>query len=487
MEENNSELQYLEVKKRSISGVLALVSRTFMVQIISFVATLILTYYLDPQTYGIFYLVSSVVNFLAYFSDIGLAAALVQKREKISDQDLATTFTLQQILVISALTILLFIAPFLQKYYSFGPEGIFLLYAMGISFLLSSLKTIPSIMLEREIQFNKLILPAVLETLVFNLVAVYFAWQGLGIRAFSYAVLARGFTGLIAMYIVYPWMPKLGIYKNSLKSLLKFGLPYQANTILAIIKDDGMTIILSKIIGTTGLGYIGWASKWAGLPLRVVMDNMSKVTFPAFARLQNDKEKLSRAVEISLKYMLLVIFPILIAMSLIARPLAMQIPNYHKWIPALIPLYFYIYNSAWASISTSLTNLLNATGKIKSTFKLMVFWTTLTWLTMPYLATRFGYLGVAYGTGIIATTSVLTIIMAKKILPFNLFGILKTPVIASLVMSIFLSSSVSRVSSIPLIFILTAISFTIYLLTVLIIEGHQFFKNTVNYIKIRHA
>ena len=78
---NNVEtLEYHEVKKRSVSGVIALVSRTFVIQLISFVATLALTYYLDPQVYGIFYLVSSVVNFLSYFSDIGLAAALIQKR-----------------------------------------------------------------------------------------------------------------------------------------------------------------------------------------------------------------------------------------------------------------------------------------------------------------------------------------------------------------------------------------------------------------------
>ena len=69
-----------EVKRRSVSGVLALISRTFIIQIISFVATLSLTIFLDPNTYGIFYLVSSVVNFLAYFSDVGLAAALIQKK-----------------------------------------------------------------------------------------------------------------------------------------------------------------------------------------------------------------------------------------------------------------------------------------------------------------------------------------------------------------------------------------------------------------------
>ncbi len=486
--ENNDTLTVSEVKTRSVSGVLALISRTFIVQIISFVATLVLTLYLDPQTYGIFYLVSSVVNFLSYFSDIGLAAALVQKSGQLSRRDLATTFSLQQILVLTSLTVLYFLTPFLKRTYSLDGDGVFLLFAMGTSFLLSSLKTIPSIMLEREIKFNKLIIPQVLETLVFNIVAVYCALNGMGVNSFSYAVLARGIVGLIAVYIVYPWVPQIGIYRESLSSLLKFGIPYQTNTILAILKDDGITILLTKIIGTSGLGYIGWASKWSGLPLRIVMDNLSKVSFPAFARLQNDKEQLTKAVEVSLKYLTLVIFPILIGMGFIAQPLAMAIPRYQKWLPAIIPLYFYLYNSGWASISTSLTNLLNATGNIKVTFKLMLMWTSLTWLTMPILATRYGFMGAAYATAIIATSSYVTIFLTNKIVKLNFVKILKTSVISSLVMSAFLYPSLRLAGQNPyFILALFAISFAIYGISVLFIEGKQFFITTKNYFSLKHV
>ena len=479
-------LEYQEVKRRSVSGVLALNSRTCIIQIISFFATLALTIFLDPNIYGIFYLVSSVVNFLGYFSDIGLAAALIQKKETVTKEDLATTFSIQQILVLLLLLILFVTAPFISHQYAIDQSGIFLLYAMGISLFLSSLKTIPSIMLEREIKFNKLILPQILETLVFNTVAVFFAWKGLGITAFTYAVLARGLVGLITIYIVYPWKPIIGIYRQSLSSLLRFGLPYQANTFLAVLKDDGMTIILTRIIGTTGLGYIGWASRWAGLPLRIVMDNLTKVSFPTFSRLQHDKEKLAKAVEISLKYMCLAVLPILTGMGFFALPLIHLIPKYTKWLPALIPLYIYLYNSAWASISTSLTNLLNATGHIKSTFKLMLMWTGLTWLTMPLLALKYGYLGVSYAVSIIATSSMITIFMARKYVRFDLKNILGTPLAATFTMSTFLFFSINHANSLILLIVLGIVSLIVYLLTIVIFEGNSFFSNTINYFKIKH-
>lgn len=480
-------IEVQEVKRRSVSGVLALISRTFIIQIISFVATLALTIFLDPNTYGIFYLVSSVVNFLAYFSDIGLAAALIQKKEAITKEDLSTTFTIQQILVISLLGILFIVSPFIRTQYHIDQSGMYLLYAMGISLFLSSLKTIPSIMLEREIKFNKLILPQVLETLAFNAVAVYFAWRGMGVNAFTLAVLSRGVVGLVAMYIVYPWKPLLGINKSSLSALLRFGLPYQANTFLAVLKDDGMTIILTKIIGTQGLGYIGWASRWAGLPLRIIMDNLTKVSFPTYARLQHDKERLARAIEISLKYMCLVAFPVLAGMGFMAVPLINVIPKYSKWLPAVIPLYIYLYNSAWASISSSLTNLLNATGHIKSTFKLMIMWTLLTWITMPFLSIKFGYMGVAYATGIIATSSIVTILMAKKYIDFNLLSIVSTPIISTSTMSIFLLFSTRFVNSLISAGLIITIGVIVFFLTVFALEGKKFFINTLSYFKIKHV
>lgn len=480
-------IEIQEVKRRSISGVIALISRTFIIQIISFLATFALTIFLDPNTYGIFYLVSSVINFLAYFSDVGLAAALIQKKEAITKEDLATTFTVQQILVLSLLTLLFVVSPFIRVQYHIDSSGMYLLYAMGISLFLSSLKTIPSIMLEREIKFNKLILPQVLETLVFNVVAVVLAWRGWGVSSFTFAVILRGLVGLIAMYVVYPWKPIVGINRSSLSSLLKFGLPYQTNTFLAVLKDDGMTILLTRIIGTEGLGYIGWASRWAGLPLRIIMDNLTKVSFPTYARLQHDKEKLIQAIEISLKYMCLAAFPILVGMGFMALPLINIIPRYTKWLPALIPLYIYLYNSAWASISTSLTNLLNATGKIKSTFKLMLMWTGLTWLTMPFLSLKFGYLGVAYATGIIATSSIVTIILAKSTTNFSLSRILSTPVLSTSIMSIFLLSTLRFISS-PFSAAATVFAAAIvFVISVYFLEGRQFFIKTLSYLKLRHA
>jgi len=424
------------IKKRSLLGVMSLVSRSFIIQAVSFVSTFLLTIFLDPKIFGVFFLVSAFISFFSYFSDIGLAAALIQKKEEVTDEDLKTTFLVQQSLVIILVVLIFFLSGLVRRWYNLDQSAIYLLYALGFSFFLSSLKTIPSVLLERSLRFNILVIPQIVETLVFNFLVVVLAWQGFGIVSFSWAVLARGIVGLTAMYVVSPWKPAFAFSKESLSHLLKFGIPYQTNTLIAVLKDDLMTILLGRIVGTVGLGYLGWAKKWAEQPLRFFMDNVLKVTFPAFSRLQDDREALKNAVEKSIFFLSFLVFPILVGFSVLASDLVRIIPRYLKWQPALLALYFYCFNSAWATVSTSMTNLLNAIGKIKTTFKLMVMWLVLTWASMPAFAAKFGYNGVAFAAAIISLSSLLAIWLARKEVNFDLFSPVGKPLLAALVMGL---------------------------------------------------
>lgn len=426
------------VKQRVVKGVVVLAGRTFILNVLSLLATGLLTYFLEPSQFGVFWIVSAIVNFLYYFGDIGLAAALIQKKEKIERHDLITTFTIQQLLVITIILIVFTASPLFSNIYSLSSEGKFLLYALSLSLFLASLKTIPSVLMERELQFGKLVIPQVLENLFYNLTAVFFAWRGFGIRSFTYAVLVRAFIGLVVTYILCPWKPGIGIKKESLKKLLTFGLPYQANTLLATLKDDGMTAILGGILGSSGIGFLGWAQKWGQAPLRFFMDHVIRVTFPAFSRMQDDKDNLKKAVERSIFFIAFLVFPSVVGLVILAPILIEIIPKYEKWQPALIPLFIIAAGTLLSSITTQLTNLLNSIGKIKITFKLMIMWTILTWLLVPVSAVKYGVNGVAIAYFLVTLSSVVAIVMVRKQVDFSLTQSVKAPLLATLVMGIFL-------------------------------------------------
>jgi len=432
-------MQELEtIKKRSVVGVIALTSRTLILQLINFFSMFLLTIFLSPEVFGVFFVVSAIVTFLNYFSDIGLAAALIQKKEEITEDDLKTTFTIQQALVLFLVCISLLFSSKIASFYKLNLSGLWLLRALIFSFFLSSLKTIPSILLERKLDFGRLVIPQIAETLVFNLIAVILAWRGMGITSFSWAVLARGLVGLVLIYIISPWKPGFALEKGSAKRLLSFGIPFQANSFLALLKDDLVTVFLGKILPFNEVGFVGWAQKWANMPLRFIMDNVIKVSFPLYSRLQDNYFVLKTGIEKAIFVVCFLTFPVLVGLSLLASPLVQFLPRYLKWQPALISLYLFCGQAALACISTVLTNVLNATGRVKTTLKLMIFWTVLTWILTPTLVFKVGFNGVALAALLVASTVFLPIMFVKKFINFSLWENGGRPFLGALGMGIIL-------------------------------------------------
>ncbi|MFH0864204.1 MAG: oligosaccharide flippase family protein [Candidatus Gottesmanbacteria bacterium] len=465
-----------EVKKRAVKGILALTSRTFILQLISFLTTFLLTIFLAPSIFGVFFVVSAVISFLGYFSDIGLAAALVQKQEPVSDDDLKTTFTIQQILVGIVVIVALVLSRPFSLFYNLDSTGLWLFRALVISFFLSSLKTIPSVLLERRLDFNRLVIPQIIETALFGFVAVVLAMKGFGIMSFTWAVLVRGTSGLIAIYILSPWSIGFGFSRGTANKLLSFGIPFQVNSLLALIKDDLFTIFLGKILPFAQVGYIGWAKKWAEFPLRLVMDNVIRVTFPAYARLQKSPTDLSKALEKSIFFLAFLILPISVALIFLIKPLVSIIPRYSKWDPALFSFYLFVITGIFAGLSTPLTNILNAIGKIKITLWLMVMWTILTWIISPLLVFKFGFNGVAMGGLLIGTTVFVPIIATKRFISFNIFSQIISPLMASLVLAFFLYFAGSSVKSIFSLITIALIGSLIYLIFIYIFTKGKILK-----------
>ena len=135
------------VAKKSVRGILALVSRTLLIQILGIVSYFILGIYLDSSYFGVFIIVSAIVVFFTYFQDIGLAAALIQKKEEPTIGELRSTFTLQQILVLVLVIPALIFSSQIASIYKLDSSGHLLLIALLISFFLSSLRTIPTVLL----------------------------------------------------------------------------------------------------------------------------------------------------------------------------------------------------------------------------------------------------------------------------------------------------------------------------------------------------
>jgi O-antigen/teichoic acid export membrane protein len=406
------------IKKNTIFSTISLFFQSGYSAILGFAANLALTILLTPKIFGIYYTVLSLIAILNYFSDIGLSASLIQKKE-INDDDIKTTFTIQQTLILTIITIGFFATNPIISFYKLPVEGKYLYWSLLFSFFLSSLKTIPSILLERKIEFQKIVLVQIVENTFFYLTVIILAVLNFSLNSFTVAVIFRSLVGLVLIYKISPWSIKIGINKNSAKKLLSFGLPFQISSFLALVKDDLLTLYLGKTLGFEVLGYLGWAKKWAESTLRMIMDSLSRVLFPLFSRIQEDKEKLKNTVEKIIFYQSLIIIPSIFGLMIVMEKLVFLIPKYQKWQTALPFFYLFSLSSLFSSFSTPFINLLNGLGKVKISFNFMVFWTISTWILTPILTKIYGGIGFPITLLILSSTFIVVIFITKKVVNFS--------------------------------------------------------------------
>jgi lipopolysaccharide exporter len=430
------EIDLQEIKQKTTKNVFFLSLRNIGIQSVSTIGFFLLTILLGTGEVGLFAIVAESVGILGYFSDIGLAAALIQKKEKVTKRELRTTFTIQQILVFISLIVIYFVYSKISISRGYGPKEFWIFISLCFSFAVASLKTIPSVLLERKLNFKLISTIDIIENTSFYFFAVLFAFLGFGVYSYAIATFIRSILGLIIIYKKSYWPIGFCLHKGSAKSLFRYGIPFQLNSFIAMAKDRLSSVFVAGIIGRNSFGILSWAQKATRIPLSFV-DAIMKVTFPTFARLQGHKDILKRSLEKSLYYVALFVFPMTAGIALIAPDIINFIPKYTKWAPAIFPLYLYAINIAIASITTPLTNAFNAVGKITTTTKFMVMWAVLTWTFFPILSIKFGYIGTAYAALLVGLSSFIVWVVAQRIFGIKIIKTIIKPTTATLLIIVF--------------------------------------------------
>lgn len=452
-----AEIQSLKTK--TAKNVLFLSFRNLGIQAIAIAGFFVLTLILDTGDVGLFALVAESVGILGYFSDVGLASALIQQKDEVTTDELRTTFTIQQLLVVLSLIAVTIVYSGFSRHRQYGQKELWIALSLCFSFVAASLKTIPSVILERHLNFKLVSIIDILENISFYLIAVIFALLNFGAYSYAIATFFRSLLGLVIIYHYSPWPIGFAFSFPSAKKLFRFGIPFQLNSFIAMAKDKLSNVFVGGIIGRESFGLLSWAQKGPRIPLSL-MDAIMKVTFPTFSRLQDHPDILRQSLRRSLYFIAFFVFPALAGISLTATDFIHLVPKYTKWLPAVVPLYFYALNAALAAVTTPITNAFNAVGQIRLTTKLMIMWTILTWIFYPLFSRQFGYLGTAAATLLVGLSSFVVWHLSSKVFQVNVLSAIFHPLVSTIVMTVLLLLSFS--SPLPLKIIIGILSYSLY-------------------------
>jgi O-antigen/teichoic acid export membrane protein len=268
---------------------------------------------------------------------------------------------------------------------------------------------------------------------------VVLAISGFGVWSLTGALLLRTFLGAMILGLISPWRISLKINKDSLKELLKFGLPYQANSLLALLKDNLTPTVIAFFYGPAAVGFVSLAQNIAAKPMEVT-NVVNRVVFPTFAKIQDDRVRVGAWLEKGVRLMAYVYLPLVFGLLVSAGPILRLVyaAKSDKWLPALPALYPFLLGAIPVVFTTTATNVLFSLGKSKTVLRLMIIYTVLTWVVGIPLIIRLGFEGIAWAGVVVGLSSVILVkkSLKKNNVPFSLVGAIKVPFLASAIMAI---------------------------------------------------
>ena len=281
-----------QVQIRAIRGVAQLAGRTVALRGITLVGTIALARLLTPADFGAFAIVSACVIFFAAIGDVGLGGAVIQQTGAPSRRELATVWTAQQIVAVALTGIAWLAAPLVGAVFGDLPaDATLMVRALALSLLFNSLRTLPAVLLERELRFGLLAAAEVGQALVYYGTSIGLALVGAGVWSFVVAAVAQSAAGAVMLNAASRSWPGVALDRVTVRRLAGFGIDFQLALLLTWLRDGMVPFLGGLLASAATVGYLNFAWRIAQL-VNSAEEIVGRIAFPAFSRLQHDRPRL---------------------------------------------------------------------------------------------------------------------------------------------------------------------------------------------------
>jgi O-antigen/teichoic acid export membrane protein len=246
---------------------------------------------LTPHEFGLAGMALVLAGFVIPFADMGLGAALVQRRS-LTEDDRSTAFwaSLSAGVVFTAVALLA--APYIADFY--GHEEVEpLIKVLALSFVITSIGSTQRSLLVRAMDFRSLELRYIGSTVGGGAVAIALAFAGAGAWALVGQELALALLSTVLLWFVVPWRPGLHFSRASLRALGGFGVPQLGGAYFTSLTQNTDNLLVGRFLGTRALGFYAFAYNLMLVPVTRIVGPIQQVIFPAMSRLQDDPRSLA--------------------------------------------------------------------------------------------------------------------------------------------------------------------------------------------------
>lgn len=354
--------------------------------ILQFGAQVVLARILGPEQYGIFAIGAIVVSFSNFFSDIGLAYGLIQKKT-VSSNDIRFVFTWQIILGTVVTACVFFAADSIALFFG-DPRAAGVVQALAVICLLNALAAPSLNLLKRELDFKRVqiaqISGFVLGYIVFGIPLALYGWQ---VWALVIAWLVQAMFVLILSYQSTRHSVQPLVYHDNARALSTYGGTVFITNIINWVISNIDRVIVGRAFSSLEIGLYTTTYNMLQTPTTSILGVIQPVFFAASSRIIDDKETIAANYRVLIAAVATYLLPVFVAVAVVSETFVLGIygPKWHEACKLFAPLALAMpLFMIWGFTTPLLWTGGHASKEFKTQLPIAIGWTATTWLAAQH-------------------------------------------------------------------------------------------------------
>lgn len=337
---------------------------TVLLRIINFVAALYLLRILEPTDFGLVALAMLVVGALSLFADLGMGPALIYSshdRRTVAFQAFVMSMGFSGLLSLLVYCNVDSLAALFSE-----PRLVEVLKYMSFYLFISTASTVPFCMLRKDMAFKQIGYTTFLSECTVTLVQLVLAFLGFGVWSLVAGRIAGGSVRTLTSWWLCPgwdWL-RPGRWDWTVhRDLLKYGVQSTGGGVLAYAYSNFDNWLIGRTMGTASLGFYTKAYDLTHTTTNRFSRNIVRIVFfPAYAKIRDNKVRLTRAYLKSLSFILIFMTPLAFGTIALAEDLV-RVMFGAKWLPMVPAMQIFAAVILTRPVSENSAPLFQALGK----------------------------------------------------------------------------------------------------------------------------
>lgn len=356
--------------------------------------TAVMARLLEPTDFGLVAMAGVVLRFGNYFAQMGIGAALVQKRE-ISNEDIRAAFTSSLILGLLFSILFYLLAP-LSKYLFHNSAIVPVVRVMAFSFVLTGTSITALSLLRRNYKFRSIALIDIFSYLIgYIVIGFTLAFNGYRVWSLVIASLSQSIIVAAFYYIVSKHSRSLLFDWKYYKHLYSFGSRVSIISFSEFISSNLDTLIIGHSLGANSLGLYNKAWSSISTPMYQLTNSLSKVISPSLSQIQFDVKRLRRVYLTSIMLVAGLLIPMCAGVAAASNEIILLLLG-EKWIAAVPLLQILVFAITIDFITHFAAITCEATAKLNIKMVIQLIYLFILSILL-YSLSRFGLIGFAFG------------------------------------------------------------------------------------------